>query len=276
MLLFGTAGIPLSSEGNDTVAGIKRVKELGLGAMELEFVRSVYVKSNEEAERIKQEAKKQSIRLSVHAPYFINLNASEKAKLEASKKRILDSAKAAYLCGANDIAIHSGFYLGNEKSAVYEKIKQAYKDIRKKMREMGIDSIILRPEMMGKPTQFADIDTIIRLCNDVEGLLPCIDYAHYQALYGEKVNNYDGFCALLDKIKDGLGKQALKNMHIQFSAVEYTDKGERNHTTFDEGTLRWKDMVKTWKHYKIEGIAISESPNIEGDAIKAMSEYKKA
>ena len=41
-LLFGTAGIPTRTEG-PTEAGIADVRKMGLGAMELEFVRSVYV-----------------------------------------------------------------------------------------------------------------------------------------------------------------------------------------------------------------------------------------
>jgi deoxyribonuclease-4 len=274
MLYFGTAGIPISTEGNDTLSGLKRIKELGLNALELEFVRNVYIKKEEQGAEIKEMAKKLSIRLTVHAPYFINLNAKEKVKVEQSKNRIIDSAKAASYAGANDIAIHSGYYLDMDKKTVYEKIKNEYKDIRKGMKNLGLDDIRLRPEMMGKQTQFADIETIINLCNDVEGLYPCIDYAHYQALYGEKVNNYKGFCDLLDKIKDGLGKEALRNMHIQFSAVAYSEKGEKNHLTFDKGTLKWKEMVKTWKDYNIEGVVISESPNIETDALKALEYYK--
>jgi len=40
-LLFGTAGTPISSNGSDSLSGIRRIGELGLGCMELEFVRGV-------------------------------------------------------------------------------------------------------------------------------------------------------------------------------------------------------------------------------------------
>jgi deoxyribonuclease-4 len=40
-LLFGTAGTPKSSEKRNSISGIQRVRELGLGCMELEFVRGV-------------------------------------------------------------------------------------------------------------------------------------------------------------------------------------------------------------------------------------------
>jgi len=42
-LLFGTAGIPLSSKGLGTEEGIREVRGLGLGAMELEFVRRINI-----------------------------------------------------------------------------------------------------------------------------------------------------------------------------------------------------------------------------------------
>jgi len=40
-LLFGTAGIPHSTGLRTTACGIERSAELGLGCMELEFVRGV-------------------------------------------------------------------------------------------------------------------------------------------------------------------------------------------------------------------------------------------
>ena len=55
-LLFGTAGIPISSKG-PTEQGIADVKKLGLGAMELEFVRSINI-SREKAPLVKKAAEK--------------------------------------------------------------------------------------------------------------------------------------------------------------------------------------------------------------------------
>jgi len=90
-MLFGTAGIPISSKKRDSVNGIKRVKELGLEAMELEFVRGVNM-GKETAGLVKKAAEKEEIMLSVHAPYYINLNSKESEKVKASRKRIMDSA----------------------------------------------------------------------------------------------------------------------------------------------------------------------------------------
>ena len=91
-LIFGTAGIPLSANPRTTLDGIKRVKNLGLGCMELEFVRSVNI-SKEKAPDVKMTAAGENVILTCHAPYFINLNSSEKEKVEASIGRILNSAR---------------------------------------------------------------------------------------------------------------------------------------------------------------------------------------
>lgn len=78
-LRFGTAGIPISTPKPSTIAGIERVRELGLDAMELEFVRGINIKP-ELAKKIKYVAEKNDIVLTAHAPYYINLNAKEKEK----------------------------------------------------------------------------------------------------------------------------------------------------------------------------------------------------
>lgn len=36
---------------------------------------------------------------------------------------------------------------------------------------------------------------------------------------------------------------------------------------FEESDMNWKDMLKAWKEFKIKGVVITESSNIEGDAL---------
>ena len=78
-LLFGTAGIPTSTEPRNTLNGIKRVKELGLGSMEMEFVQSVNI-TEEKAPEVKQVQKKEGIILTSHGQYFMNLKAQKDVK----------------------------------------------------------------------------------------------------------------------------------------------------------------------------------------------------
>ncbi|RME79459.1 MAG: hypothetical protein D6769_02425 [Methanobacteriota archaeon] len=277
MLRIGTAGVPLSTETRKTEDGIERVRELSLDVMELEFVRQVYIKEESYGKEIRQEAEKEDVFLTVHAPYFINLNAKEKEKRAASRARIIKAAEAAQWCGANNIVVHSAFYLGMDKGTVYTNVKKEYLKVREEMESKGLANIMLRPELMGKHSQFGNIEELLSLCSEVDGILPCIDFAHLEARYGEGINNYDGFYSVLEKMEKELGKRAVRSVHFHFSAVVYSDKGERYHVPFDseEARLKWKDMVKAWKDFGVEGTAISESPNIEGDALKAKKFYEE-
>lgn len=269
-LLFGTAGIPLAAKGTDTAAGIRAVRELGLDAMELEFVQSVNI-SKEKAPTVKAAAAKESIVLTCHAPYYINLNAAEEAKLEASKKRLIKAAEVAWLCGARSVAFHPGYYLGNDKEKVYEKVKKELAAVVAELKNFGC-GIRVRPETTGKRSQFGDLSEILRLCQEIEQVMPCIDYAHMHAREG-KNNSHSEFCEILAAVEKELGKDALKNMHIQIAGVNYSDKGELNHLVLKDSDLKYEDMVKSWNEFKIAGVVISESPNIEGDALMIKRAY---
>ncbi|PWV36967.1 MAG: hypothetical protein DJ555_04450, partial [Desulfurococcaceae archaeon] len=85
-LVFGTAGIPLSTPKKTSLDGIRRVKELGLGAMELEFVRGVKM-SRSTAQEVRILASSLGVILTAHAPYYINLNSQDQDKLRASIQR---------------------------------------------------------------------------------------------------------------------------------------------------------------------------------------------
>lgn len=264
-LIFGTAGIPLSTQNRNTLEGIKEVKRFGLGAMELGFVQSVNI-SEEKATEVKKTSEQNNIILTCHGQYFINLNAVEKAKIEASKQRIFNAARIADLCGACSMTFHPAFYLGQEKKIVYEKVKSQLKEVVKKIRDAG-HKIWIRPETTGKVAQFGDIDELLKLSTEIEQVMPCVDFAHLHARSGGKNNTSSEFREILEKIEKFLGREGLDNMHIHMSGIAYSEKGEKNHLVLKESDFNYKDLLKVWKEFKIKGVVISESPNIEGDAL---------
>ena len=263
-LLFGTAGIPISTESHSTENGIKQIRKLGLDALEMEFVRGIYL-SREKAPQIKSLALKNNVVLSAHAPYYINLNSPERYKIEASKKRILDTARIAYLCGAWSIVFHSGFYLNMEKKKVYNNIKKNLQEIIETLKSEKVN-IWVRPETMGKKSQFGNLNELLQLSSEVENVMPCIDFAHLHART-KKMNTYDEFYDILSSVEKKLGKRGLENIHAHISGIEYGDKGERYHLTLKDSDFRYKELIKALKDFNIRGVIISESPNIEQDAL---------
>ncbi|MBI2651413.1 TIM barrel protein [Candidatus Woesearchaeota archaeon] len=273
-LFFGTAGIPLSAKGSTTAESIADVRKLNLDAMELEFVRSVHI-SEDKAPEVKRSAEKNNVILTCHAPYFINLNSLEKAKLKASIYRILNSAKIANLCGAWSVCFHPGFYQKSTKEDTFKRIKNAIKEICQKLKNEK-NTIWIRPETTGKETQFGNVDEILALSQEFGNVMPCVDFAHFHARTNGKYNSYREFCSILESIEKTLGKKGLENMHIHFTGIEYTAKGERNHLNLNESDFNYKELAKALKDFKVKGVAISESPNIETDALLMQKIYNEA
>ena len=268
-LRFGTAGIPTCTKG-DTIQGIKDVRSLNLDSMELEFVHSINIKE-EKAIEVKKTAEKNNIKLTCHAPYFINLNSAEKPKIHASIARIVNSAKITSLCGGYSVCFHAGFYQGQDPKKVYEKIKENMKEIVKQVKEFD-DKIWIRPEISGKIAQFGDLKELINLSQDVEQVLPCVDFSHLFARTLGKNNTYEEFNFILEEIEK-LKKEALNNMHIHVSGIEYGDKGEKHHLILEESKFNYKDLMKALKEFKVKGCLTCESPNIEQDAILMQKTY---
>lgn len=268
-LLFGTAGTPISSKGNDSVSGIQRVRELALGCMELEFVRGVKM-GESTAIRVNKIAKKSDIRLSVHAPYYINLN-GEGETLVKSRERILNSARIGSICGAESVVIHAGFLHAGARKAAYGRIKSQLAQIHGQLKSEGND-ITLRIETMGRSSQFGTLDEVLEI-TEVYGVLPCIDFSHLHALTG-KLNSREEFGYILKRVEEKLGREGLENMHIHVSGIEYTEKGEKRHLVFDESDFNYKELAQAFCDFDIKGMVISESPNLEVDALKLKKEYE--
>src|SRR5665648_94501 len=232
-LFFGTAGTPTSSAKCDSNSGIKRIRELGLGCMELEFVRGIKM-GTDTAIKIKATATEMGVALSVHAPYYINLNSKESDKVDASMERIFQSAYIGGLCGVRSVVFHPAFYQKGMPQQVYSTVRLRLESIIERMHSHGID-VVLRPETTGKPTQFGDLDETIRLSSEVEGVLPCIDFSHLHARGGE-CNTYEEFQDVLQKIEDTLGREGLNNMHIHISGcLLYTSDAADEEDSVDLG-----------------------------------------
>lgn len=269
-LLFGTGGIPRSTKGTSSILGIKRIRELGLDCMELEFVQGVRM-SEKGAKNVLETAKKEEVTLSVHAPYYINLNSYEEEKLKASLERIYQAARIGSLCGAESIVLHAGFYQKSHKQDTYESISKALKELTGQLHDEGIPAV-LRPETMGKRTQFGTLEEVLALSEEVEGVMPCLDFCHLHAREG-KENSYSEFTEILSRVEESLGKEGLSNMHMHISGVEYGTNGEKKHLNLKESDFNYPELMIALKEFKVRGRVILESPVLEQDALMLREIY---
>lgn len=272
-LFFGTAGIPHSAEKYSSKAGIARVRALGLGAMELQFVRRVAMGEGS-AQAVRIAAQEHSVRLSAHAPYYINLNSRDPQKLLASRERLLRAARVAAQCGAQNVVFHAAFYHGDPPSLVYERIRAQLQSLATRLRDEGL-SVCLRAETAGKPSQFGALEEILRLSAETDGVSPCVDFGHLYARTLGELNGYSEFWAVLDRIARVLGESALRDMHIHLQGMAHTQAGERKHLNLAASDLRYEELLHALIDRGVGGTVICESPNLEEDALLLERTYRQ-
>ncbi len=270
-LLFGTAGLPLAAGDSSTLAALDLVKEMGLDGMELEFVKGVKM-GLDTAAKIKAKAAALGLRLSAHAPYYINFNSEDRGVRLQSQERLLSTARVGAACGAGSIVFHAGFYGKETPEKTYAAIKTGLAAVMSIVRQERIP-VAVRIETMGKRSQFGSLDEVLQMCREIDGLKPCLDFAHIHAREG-RVDGYDDFRRVLDKVAKKLGAGALRNVHIHVAGIQYHDKGEIKHLDLDESDFRYDEWIEAMRDAGVEGFVICESPNIETDAVMLKKLYE--
>lgn len=242
----GTAGLGYED-------GLKKLHELNLDCLECEFTHGVNM-SNATAKKVGELAKKLGISLSCHAPYFINLASEEKAKVNASKIRILQSCERANYLGATCVVFHPGFYQKKTKEETYGLIKDELIDLMKTIKQKKWN-VQLALETTGKHSAFGDLNELLSLAKEIKCSLT-IDFAHLKARSEGKM----GYSEMLDRVKH------FKHIHSHFSGIEWTVKGERRHLLTPEKEIRL--LLKEVLKRKLDITIINESPDVIGDAYK--------
>lgn len=262
-IFLGPAGLPLSSKGVSTVEGIRRIGELGLDAMEIEFVRSIYL-NEKSAEEISKVAKESNVRLSIHAPYFINLLSKNNSVIESSKQRIIRTAKIGEIVNADVIAIHVAYYSGLSMEDARNKLKGILIEIFDELKTSDIDNVKFGIEVMGKESQFGSLDEVIQLCKEVnhKQLVPYIDFGHIFVRNNGKIN----YSEIFDKLKP----LKLDHINSHFEGVKFNLKTKKFvdvHTPINDHPP-FEPLAKEILKRKLNITIISESPLLEQDSLK--------
>ena len=225
MIRFGPAGLGGVKEA---VSNLEKFHKLGLKACEIAFTYGVYIKDKDENEikEIRDKAGRFDIKLSIHAPYWINLNSREKKKIRDSKKRIIESCRIGSLLGAENIVFHPGYYGSTDEKQSYENIKKAIINIQKEIKDNRW-KIKLCPETTGKINVFGKEEEILKLIEDT-GCSFTIDFAHLFA----RSQGKETYKEMYDKFKN------FKEIHCHFSGINYGKKGEKSHRLTSETELR--------------------------------------
>jgi len=253
---FGPAGL---GSAKDAISNLNEFHKLGLKACEIAFTYGIYLKK-EDAKKIGEHAKKLGIQLSIHAPYYINLNSDDPEKIKKSKERLIQCLEiGTYLC-AKYVVFHPAFYGKFSKTETYENTRKIILELQKIIEEKSYTPK-LAPETTGKINVFGSIEEIAQLVQDTK-CHACIDFAHILA---RSNGNY--------KFKETFKLfYGIDEFHIHFSGIEYGEKGEKNHKKTSKEELK-KLIEALPKHKKI--IIINESPDMINDSVTALNLSKE-
>lgn len=272
---FGTVGAPQTTpKPGGTQLAIEHTRTLGLDHLEIAWVQSVRVTDAACAE-IQATAEKYAVRLSIHAPYYINLNSQTDDLMRKSDERLLAAARKGFLAGAKDIVFHPGSYHNQPPEHVYERVREKLLEITEILRGEQV-AVTLRPETLGKGAMFGSLDEVIQLGRDVPGVLPCVDFAHLHARTGAN-NTYDEFAAMLRAVEAGLGRAGLESMHIHLSGIEYGPKGEKNHIPLNEADMQYRALLQALVDFDVRGSVAVEAPEPfhVADALTIQATYRR-
>ncbi len=264
---FGTVGSPVSTPAKPggSVGAVQHLSELGLGALELGWVQSVRVKE-ETCLAIRAQARRSGVLISVHAPYYINLNAS-KEEWPKGRKRLMDAARFGNIAGATDIVFHPGSYHGLPPA---EALAVAIPRLRKCVEELRAEGnpVTLRPETMGKSAMLGSLDDVLVMAREIEGVEPCVDASHLHARAGDgSMNSTKEWSGALRAYRKALGAASLRRLHIHLSGIEYSDGGERKHLPMRESDFALEAFLRALVESGCRGRILCESPVMEDDAL---------
>lgn len=177
------------------------------------------------------------IYLSMHAPMLVAIGSKKPGVRFMSTETIVKHLKMMQKIQpgvTNRIVVHAANYSERTPEEVYEVQRKTLWSLWYKMKDARLlDNSLICLENLGKLSQIGTIEDICRLCGLTDNFIPCIDFGHLHGrTLGKFLNNKEEFESVFNQLYALLPAWKVNCMHIHFSKLEYTDKGEKRHVPF--------------------------------------------
>ena len=277
--LFGPAGNSdsFTKAYKGSVHAPKWLKELGLDCYEYQCGRGVNM-GEDTARAIGEAAREQGIRMSLHAPYYINLSGDSDERMEKNCEYIVKSARACHCLGGDRIVVHCGGLSGMERQVALEHTLLNLREALKALESEGLDHVRMCIETMGKVNVLGDQEEVCTICQMDERLLPCIDFGHLNARSQGGMYTEGDFAALLDLLENRLGQERAKHFHAHFSKIQYGKGGEIKHLTFADTEYgpEFAPLARLLARRELSPRVICESAGTQAEDAVAMKKMYEA
>ena len=242
-VLFGPSGNSLSfyEQGHkstqETPSWLKKQGadffDGGLDLFEYSFGQGYRMKSDM-AEKLGILFEESCIEVSVHAPYFINFANPDDEMYQKSIGYLQTGIKFLKSLKANRLVFHSGSCMKQTREDAIALMTKRFHEFMPLLESELDENMYLCPETMGKNMQIGTWKEIIDLCTISKKLMPTFDFGHINALTQGAMKKAEDYQRVFDYCFEKLGQERTKNAHIHFSKIQYGDKGEIRHLTFED------------------------------------------
>lgn len=276
MVKFGPSGndkLFYEQGFKSTLDAFSWVKQMGLELYEYSFGRGILL-SDEKAQTYATLAKQNGIQISVHAPYFINFANSNEDAIQKSFDYVDKSLSKLILLNGNKCVVHLGSCLSLPREEALSNVRynlQRFMDYFDE--KFASQNLYVCPEAMGKFQQIGTYQEIIDLCAMHRSLIPTLDFGHINCILQGKLNNKQEYRKIIDYLFDKLGEEKAKKLHIHFSKIEFSEKGEVKHLTLSDEKYGppFEPLAELLYEYKMdEATVISESKEIMAQDAKKL------
>ncbi len=254
------------------------LKKRGLNAYEYSFSRGIRI-SDFTAKSLGEKCKENDVEISVHAPYYINLANEDDKKVEKSFDYILSSLRYLKLMGGHRCVFHPGSCMGKDRKEAFSILKKNMEKLVERIDKENLDfDFLLCPETMGKSMQLGTYEEIAEICTLRDYLVPTLDFGHINALTHGSLKTEEDYKKIFDHLNKTIGIEKTKKVHMHFSKIEYGEKGEIKHLTFEDKTFgpNFEPLAKVIKEYNLEPVVICESDGTQAeDASEMKNIYEK-
>lgn len=178
------------------------VRSNGFDAYEYEAGRGV-PRNLSILQAVGDEARKNGIHMSLHAPYFISLSSESPETQEQNLRIITESLQAAEAVGARTIVVHSG---GAGKADRRDAMKRSL-DMLVRIASLSVpNGLKIGIETMGKINQLGTVDEVIEQCLVCPDLfVPVVDFGHLNARENGCFAVPDDYTRVFERIARSLG-----------------------------------------------------------------------
>ena len=263
MIKFGPSGNSdeFYEQGySKSIEAPKWLSEKGLNAYEYSFGRGILM-NEDTAIKLKEEAAKYNIEISVHAPYYINFANPDDEMAEKSYNYVLSSLRMLKLLGGRHCVVHPATVGKMNREDAVKLTSVRLKELAKRVRENGLGNMKICLETMGKVNQIGTYKEIVDFCKLDNVYLPTFDFGHINALTQGSLKTEEDYEEIIKYLFDNLDEERAKNIHIHFSKIEYSKGGEVKHLTFEDNIYgpEFEPLAHVLKKYNMTPVIICES-----------------